>query len=615
MLQKLNNMYNKIFALMIVAAVTVTGCKKDPELVGPQDQYSTSNYPSSLSALQSVLAPCYSNLRDQNLFGFNYLTKMMANATHAGNAAYSDDNWKGFITVSEMTPGNGFVEGVWTALYAGVKNCNVALAGADFFEQNYAKAADKPEIDYVRGQAYFLRAYYYFTLENLYGQDHLVNPTPKDTLGVPIFSGLPSSFETTQQPRSSITAVWTLIESDLTKAATLLKGKNWTGNDVGRATEWSAKGLLGKAYVFRKDWPKAKTTLKDVIDNSGKTLMPYGKYRDAFIGISANEFNEESLFELNIDQDSKGGYGVYSDAANATSINGLIFPPYALGLDGTENASLPLGYGGNIGMHDKNILRFGYSEGSYTLVNNPAFDNTKPASYTNPKLIMDPVYKAKALAVRTNKTADPRLYVNTVQPWLDSVKRDGINWYPVARPSYIMGDANLNTQLGWSFRKFAPLFNDINNVGPADNANIYILRLADIYLLYAEACAASSETGTALEYLNKVKRRAYGYAINAASPVDYASLTAETMAKKANDPVLGNNPLYYERWAELFNEAQWWFDMCRWHIGDSEAAFYVTARALNGTAFTWNNKSYAWPIPINELNSNPAMAGQQNPVY
>jgi hypothetical protein len=202
-----------------------------------------------------------------------------------------------------------------------------------------------------------------------------------------------------------------------------------------------------------------------------------------------------------------------------------------------------------------------------------------------------------------------------MQPWLDSVKRDGTNWYPVARPSYIMGDANLNQQYGWSFRKYTPIFNDINNVGPADGANIYILRLADVYLLYAEACANSSEASTALEYINKVKRRAYGYPVNGASPVDYASLTAETMAKKATDPVLGNNPLYYERWAELFAEGAWWFDMCRWHLGASEAAFYVTARALNGTAFDWKDKSYSWPIPLTEINSNPKMKGQQNPGY
>jgi len=609
-------MYQKIFSLLVLVALTVTGCKKDPTLVGPTDQYSTGNYPASLQDLNSVLAPCYSNLRDQYLYGFDFLPKMLANSTHAANSSYSDPDWSGYISMNTLTSTNGFVSGVWQALFTGVKNCNVALAGADFYEKNYAKAGDKPSIDYVRGQAYFLRAYYYFMLENLYGEDNLVTPTAKDTLGVPLFSGLPANFAQTQQSRSSITAVWTLIKSDLQQSATLLKGQVWTGNDIGRATEWSAKSLLGKAYVFTKDWTNAKTTLLDVINNSGKSLMPYAKYHDAFIGISANEFNEESLFELNVDQDSKGNdYGIYgSKAANATTIMGLIWPPFALGYDGTENASNALGYG-NEAIHDMNVVRFGFNLGTFQLVTNPAFNSSKPASYTNPAKVMDPTYKAASIAARTNGTVDPRAYVNMLQPWVDSVKFDGQNWFPVSRPNYIMGDANLNTEYGWSFRKYAPIFNSINSTGPAEGANIYILRLADIYLLYAEANANSGGAATALEYINKVKRRAYGYPVNAASPVDYASLTANTAAKAvANDPVLGTNPLYYERWAELFNEGHWWFDMCRWHLGASEAAFYVTARTIS-TNFTWDNKSYAWPIPLTEINSNPKIAGQQNPNY
>ncbi len=607
-------MYKKIFSFLLIAAMS-TGCKKSPSLVGPTDQYSTSNYPASIDDLNSALTSCYSNLRDQYLFGFDFLPKMMANCTHVANAAYTDPNWGGFIAINTLTPSNGFVSGVWQALFTGVKNCNVALAGASFYETNYAKPGDKQAVDLVRGQAYFLRAFYYFELENLFGEDYIVNPGAGDTLGVPVFNGLPAGFAYTQRPRSSVNAVWAFIESDLNQAATLLKGQAWTGNDIGRATEWAAKGLLGKAYVFRKDWADAKTVLKDVIDNSGKSLMAYDKYRNSFIGISADEFNEESLFELNIDQDAKGGYGVYSGAPNATSINGLIWPPYALGMDGTENASNPMGYGGNDGLHDKNVLRYGFNLGTYQLVNNPDFNNSQPASYTNPKLIMDPAYKQKSIAARTNNTVDPRLYVNTLQPWVDSVKFDGKHWFPVSRPNYIMGDANLNEEYGWSFRKYAPIFNTMDNAGDADATNIYLLRLADVYLLYAEACINSGDNINALEYINKVKRRAYNYPVNAPSPVDYPSLSSATSANVANDPVLGHNPLYYERWAELFNEGQWWFDMCRWHIGKSEADFYVTARTLGGNHFQWDNKSYAWPIPLTEINSNPKMAGEQNPGY
>jgi hypothetical protein len=228
---------------------------------------------------------------------------------------------------------------------------------------------------------------------------------------------------------------------------------------------------------------------------------------------------------------------------------------------------------------------------------------------------MDPTYKAASLAARTNGTVDPRLYVSTLQPWVDSVMPDGKNWYPVSRPSYIMGDGNLSSEYGWSFHKYTPVFNNINNVGPADGANIYILRLADVYLLYAEACAGTADVTNALEYLNKVKRRAYGLPVDGASAVDYTSLSGSTAAAAAGDPVLGTNPLYYERWAEFFAEGNWWFDVCRWHLGASEDAFYVTSRTLQGAPFSWTDKSYAWPIPLTEFNSNGKIAGQQNPGY
>jgi starch-binding outer membrane protein, SusD/RagB family len=610
-------MYKKIFSC-ILALGFMAGCTKAPTSeVSPTNEYATGNYPASMDDVNSVLASCYSNLRDQYLFGFDYLTKMMANATHTSDGQYGAGDFGGFVAINTLTPSNGMEGGVWQALYVGVKNCNVSLAADDSYAAKLAKSTDLPALNLARGQAYFLRAYYYFQLETLFGEDNLVNPTPTDTLGVPLFIGLPASLQGTQQGRSSIKAVWTQIISDLQQAATLLKGQVWTGNDIARASEWAAKSLLGKAYVFTKDWTDAKTTLLDVIQNSGKSLMSYDAYRASFIGDPAYEFNQESIFELNIDPNSNGDYGVYGGPPNATSINGLIWSPYALGADGTEQSSQPMGYGGNIGLHDMNVPRFGYTLGTYTLVPNPNFNSSQPASFSNPAQVMDPVYKAKALAARTNQTVDPRIYVNCVQPWLDSLQwaaPASSSWYPVSRPSYIFGDANLSSEYGWGMRKYASLFNNIGN-NPEEGNNKYILRLADVYLLYAETAANTGDVATAVEYLNKTKRRAYNLPVDVPSSLDYTSLTSATPASLAGDPVLGNNPLYYERWAELFNEGTWWFDVCRWHLGASEDAFYVTARSLNGAPFVWTDKSYAWPIPTGELNSNPLVANQQNPGY
>jgi hypothetical protein len=601
-------MYKKI-VFIISVLFFAAGCKKDPGLVAPTDSYSFSNYPANLFDLSTILAPCYGNLRDPNLYGFNLLPKALANCTHTANSLYNGDPSWNEMTNTNLSVTNQYALGAWTSFFAGVKNCNVFLNGVAFYNKTYARPEDKAAVDQLTGQAYFLRAWYNFQLECYFGESYIIAGAGGDKMGLPVFSSLATSIDSTQKARSTVRQTWDFIINDLKQAATLLQGKVWTGNDQGRASEWAAKALLGKAYVFTQDWGNARTTLLDVINNSGKSLMPYDKYRDAFVGISANEFNEESLFELNIDQDSRGNYGVYGNTPNATSINGLIWPPWALGKDGTEGNANPMGYGNEI-FHDKNVLRFGFNIGTYQLVNNPAFDGTKPASNTNPARIMDPAYKLQSLTVRTAKTADPRLFVNALQPWVDSVKYDGATWFPVSKPGAFAGQA---AAYAWSFRKYSPIFNNINNVGPADAWNVYLLRLADVYLLYAEASKGAGDNPAALEYLNKVKRRAYGYPVNAPSPVDYGSLTATTSA--IGDPVLGNNPLYYERWAELFNEGHWWFDVCRWRIGKSEASFYGTASNVTGP-FQWDDqKSYAWPIPLNEINSNAKIAKQQNPGY
>jgi starch-binding outer membrane protein, SusD/RagB family len=601
-----HTMTKRIYAALSVL-ILAAGCAKDPALVGPTNAYSTTNYPTTTDGLNSVLASCYSNLRDPGLFGFHYLPKAISNSEHAVNSIYNGDVGWNEMAATNVNTNNEYVNETWQVLFTGVKNCNVLLSAADLFTANYAKPADLPTVALIRGQAYFLRAYYYFQLECLYGEDNVPNAGATDTLGVPLFSAVPTTLAQSQVSRSSIKAVWSLIESDLKQAQNLLKGQVWTANDEGRVTEWAAEALLGKAYVFTKDYTDAKTALSDVITKSGKGLVSYDTLRNEFIGISAYEFNRESLFELNIDQNSYGGYGVYSGAANATTINGLIWPPWALGADGTEGNCSPMGYGNEIA-HWKNILRYGYKLGTYNLVNNPNFNASQAAAYNNPKQIMDPVYRTAALAARINGTVDPRLYISMIQPWVDSVMPDGQHWYPESRPNFEQGPGTY----GWSIRKYSPIFNNINNVGPADATNLQLLRMADVYLLYAEACANSSDPTDALAYINMVKRRAYGYPVYSPSPVDYASLTSATSAP---DPALSNNPLYYERWAEFFNEGQWWLDVCRWHIGPNEAAYYVTAYNVTTGNLTWNDKAYVWPIPLNETNSNPLVAKQQNPGY
>ena len=175
------------------------------------------------------------------------------------------------------------------------------------------------------------------------------------------------------------------------------------------------------------------------------------------------------------------------------------------------------------------------------------------------------------------------------------------------RPVSHFLDVNELDMEAWSFRKYINLNGTELEINRANGSNILWLRLADIYLLYAETLARTGDNAGALEYINKVKRRAYSLPVDKPSVVDYKSLTAATMA---SDDVLKNDPLKYERWAEFFGEFNWWFDVCRWKIGDKEAAYY---QKIRGGPIQWNATDYAQPIPVSEMTSNVNM--RQNPGY
>lgn len=608
--------------LVIVIAVATAGCTKDPKSVSDLSRYSSGSFPATLEDLTSVLGAGYANYRSEQLSGFQLLCKTFAATEHTSNLVYGGQQYWNEMQYNNLSTSNLLVKQTWQGMYMGVKNANAALERADFFEKKYMVPSEQQQVNYIKGEAHFLRAYYYFNLECFYGEKYINATGGADVKGVPIFTSVPTTLEETQKPRSSAREVWDLIISDLKKSAALLKGVRWEQRFQGRVTDWTAKALLGKAYVFTQDWAAAKTVLKDVIDNSGKALMPFSKYKMAFNSNVTNnlnnnvnsEFNEESLFEINVDRVA-ADYGIFggSPNKNLTTSMGLIWSPSGFNDQGT--GSIGMGYA-NECVHDRNLLRFGFDLPLYALIPNPDFNNTKPEDVTtgNIKNIPDTVYTKQTINLRQNKITDPRLYVVALEPYRDTVYFGLPGGSGKKRP--VAKCANLPTQAyhGWSYKKYQTLDSRLDDVKQADGANYYLLRLADVYLLYAEACMNSGDNATALEYINKVHRRAYDQPIHAPSPYDYPSLNARTKAS-AGDVNLANNPLRYERYAELFAEGHWWFDVCRWRIGGTEATYYGNLLPNNHPSQWSDARSYAFPIPLEEMNANLKMAGQQNPGY
>ena len=117
------------------------------------------------------------------------------------------------------------------------------------------------------------------------------------------------------------------------------------------------------------------------------------------------------------------------------------------------------------------------------------------------------------------------------------------------------------------------------------------MRLADVYLMYAEACQATGDEVNARNFMNLVRRRAY----NGDSSHD---ITASGEALR--------DAIREERFMEFCGEGvQHWQDVCRWMVLDEEISrWYGKTRVCNPH---YDAKDLYFPIPKVEMENNPNM--------
>lgn len=156
-----------------------------------------------------------------------------------------------------------------------------------------------------------------------------------------------------------------------------------------------------------------------------------------------------------------------------------------------------------------------------------------------------------------------------------------------------------------------------------------VLRLAELYLNYAEACVAYDKDGYAakgMEYLDKVRKRA------GLDPVKECWANAKHPLTNYDEGQGGENGtltqiVRQERQIELYMENHNFWDIRRWKLGDKY--FNVPVKGLNINATTLSEfadiidvpdqrkfdspRQYLMPIPASEISKNPNLV--QNPNY
>ncbi len=192
-------------------------------------------YYKTADGLDALVASCYQQTRWCAGFETQYALEDMGTDIYMLGGDGSHRDAFGQYLSSALTPTNQLLLDFWNNNYKGIASCNLALQYAE---------ANTEMIETVKpirkGEASFLRAYYYYELAIHFGNVPL-NVTPTDKPKTDFF----------RVPQKQI---WDLIITDARQAWELLPwadaGGKVTG-DWGRASKGAAGHLLAKAYMFR----------------------------------------------------------------------------------------------------------------------------------------------------------------------------------------------------------------------------------------------------------------------------------------------------------------------------------------------------------------------------
>lgn len=492
-----------------------------------------------------------------------YATERGLTMSEYGTDIYSagaDGSFKGFhFYDSQLTSSVSILAELWDETYKGINTINAVIDRAPAVT-GISDAVKNQRVAEMK----YLRAHYYFILVQQFGPLDL---RLKETTG-----------PTKTATRATEQAVYKQIEADLLAAIPALENKK-ASSDYGRATKAAAENLLAKVYLTRAsskfaeatDYANAATLCNNVINNYGfKLLADFDQVFD-----QANQLNDEVVFAVQYTSDPlTNGFvdnqgnklhlyfgmqydtqpGMQRDVVNGRPFKRLKPTPYLLNTVFADRV---------------NDTRYKKTFKDTWLSNKPGTYNT---TFDGSK------------ATVTYKAGDTTIFIPGYEMSLEERKAKK---YQVLVPSLY------NFALFPTLKKFFdPLRPDMTYEN--GSRDYFVHRLADTYLMLAEAQFKLGKQAEAVAAINAVRVRAA-----AAGKAENMKVTSVDM-----------NLIMEERARELAGEQTRWMDLKRWGNLVERVKLYNSDAATNV-----RDIHYVRPIPQKQVDLSENGGFPQNAGY
>jgi hypothetical protein len=500
----------------------------------------------------------------------------------------------------DILGGSRFSYLLWGTLYSGIRQCNDFLANA-----NNSSVEDVDKLNQLKGEAHFLRGYFYHNLMRVNG-------------GVPLITKVYGLEDSTTIARSSFEETINFIVQDADSAALLLP-LSYSADDVGRATKGAALALKSRVLLYAASdlyalnpgqmpetgytgsastdrqarWIAARDAAKAVMN-----LNIYSLYKaDPAPGDSAAE-NYANLFLTKTNEEII--FNRFTSINNKAPNVGLWFNPNGYHGYG-ENSPIQqmvdayeMKDGTKFSWNDSEEAAHPYENRDPRFYATIFYDGARWKQRSSDGQVYDPVGIIQAFKTLTLPNGD-------TLPGIDTRNGPIENWNG-SYPNYYL-------------RKFVDPNNDPQSV--AQEIPWPFFRYAEILLNYAEACIELGQEQEARDVLNQIRRRA-------GMPEFTSSVTGTELKEEYRN----------ERRVELAFEEHRFFDVRRWMIAPQvmnenakgiEISVKGTDRADRSTYYDykykvidiqnrkWDDKMYFLPIQFDEIKRNPLL--KQNPGY
>ncbi|WP_205945019.1 RagB/SusD family nutrient uptake outer membrane protein [Pedobacter psychrodurus] len=551
--------------------LSITGCKKFTDEYNPANR-TAEGYYDKFSGFEDLSKSNYATLRGI----VNFPTFFNLGTDTYSTANINDNNGENLYNIN-LNSQNGSAGSLYGQLYSAINIANNTIYWATQVTDGNAATVNTRV-----AEAKALRAFYYYYLAETFGDVPLViTRTTAPTLAY------------TRTPEKDI---YDQVIKDLNEAIAVLPA---TTPDFGRATKGFAQHLLAKVYLTRgyksygggnADFTQAAALAEAVIGSGTYALKT--KFSDLFDPTVPNyQSNNEVIFSVQYSTNvlfNGGGNTLQQwflwDVQNAALLGRSVF------YGKTNNAIAPVPY-------------------FFSLFNKNSDSRYQATVYDAVLAQVAGSFNGKTYAV-----GDTLIYYPIV-PFTAAQK--ALRKYIVINPDEYRTSPFLNGVRNYpQFKKFRDPFVSgyVDNGGARDT---YVFRLAETYLLAAEAYVKLNNQAKALTYMNVLRTRAAKTGTNPVTGVLYA-----TEMQYAGTVTL--DAILEERARELVGEEFRWYELKRMYesVGNLSTNKLLTRpilyndelKAAEAGRTILDAKFLLRPIPQREIDLNRG-SFPQNPGY